>query len=117
MSGSALTGDLTMQESAQDVARRFLQSVVVVDDRAAYGGEGETLPRDAAAAGGVVAPPLVEVSGDSRSRGRRHLSLRSPPVAGKLATPEQSLDAKVLVDGFAGLGIVCAVIRPAADEA
>lgn len=79
---------------SREVAGRFLQSAVIVDDRAHLG------PRPKPA----VSPSRRRAPGsESRSEG----------PGDNLGDPRHDLDAKVLIDAFAGLGIVCAVLKPA----
>lgn len=105
-----------MPQAARAVARDFLQSVVVVDDRASLGVE-------VSGVAGASSPPaedaeLVETRTSSAGRGRsqRRLWKLQVPAGVGLGVPEQALDAKVLVDGFAQEGLVCAVIRPGPGE-
>lgn len=103
----------TMQDTARAVAADFLQSVVVVDDLAALGGPAESLAI-------AVDQDIARAEGEpvARSRTRRTLpALRVPATQGRaVVVPDQALDAKVLIDGFAEHGLVCAVLRPSADE-
>lgn len=96
-----------IDQAARAVAREFLQSVVVVDDRAALGSEDVPL---------AAREPTEEEASPSRSR-RQLPRLRAPARGVNVPIPEQALDAKVLVDGFAELGLVCAVIRPSPGDA
>ncbi len=107
-----------MLDSARQVARDFLQSVVVVDDRAMMGSEPATsqLPQDAFNDTQVLIPDAAEQR-RSRSRGRKPALVPPTPLVQPLGVDEQALDAKVLVDGFAEHGIVCGVIRPTANDA
>ncbi|MEI9813048.1 MAG: response regulator receiver domain [Acidobacteriota bacterium] len=79
---------------SQGVAKEFLNSIVVVDDRARFD---------------TSSPPAR--------------TLRRPGRAGAAlpdsnATPEQfhELDAKQIIDNFAATGIICAVIKPQGRE-
>ena len=82
------------QERSRELARRFLQTAVVVDDKA-YS-EQDNGPN-----GAVVEPSRVQtVSGqndqDSTGRGSRH-----------------SLDAGPVINSFSALGVICGVVSPA----
>jgi hypothetical protein len=109
-----------MAETARAVVKDFLQSVVVVDDRATLGGEGVAMPAPAELAlHGDAEPEWAEETastGPARARARRRLANLRVPSYEAMPAPEQALDAKVLVDGFAEQGLVCAVIRPAPGE-
>jgi len=108
-----------MIATARAVAKDFLQSVVLVDDQAAFGSEGAAsfgkgATSDMAALDG---PEAADPEAFTTSRARRRLPrLQSPVLASPVPLPEQALDAKELVDGFADQGLVCAVIRPGISE-
>ena len=93
--------------SVQNVAK-FLQTVVVVDDKAHL----KPLPTD---------NDTTSMSGipeaDNESPVGAHANLVSPQTdtAGSSVDPED-LDAKSLVDGFAKEGIACTVLRPDSDD-
>ena len=93
--------------SLQNVAK-FLQTVVVVDDKAHL----KPLPTD---------NDTTSMSGipeaDNKSPVGAHANLVSPQTdtAGSSVDPED-LDAKSLVDGFAKEGIACTVLRPDSDD-
>ncbi len=115
--GAALYADMTA--SARAIAKDFLQSVVVVDDQAAFGGEDGARIAVGAALDRASTDNWPEASeGETaRSRPRRKLpKLQAPQGVEAAPVPEQALDAKVLVDGFADVGLVCAVIRPEPTE-
>lgn len=77
------------------VSDRFLQSAVVVDDLARLGDEPRPTP--------LKAP----------GRGGRSATLASAPAStDERYNATHDLNAKPLVDTFAELGIVCAVLRP-----
>ncbi|HVT16140.1 MAG TPA: response regulator receiver domain [Thermoanaerobaculia bacterium] len=112
-----------MTATARALAKEFLQSVVVVDDQAAFAGEDAAATvgcTPAGAAAGTVSPDDWQDSGGagaSRGRARRRLpKVRAPLGGGPQPVPEQALNAKVLVDGFAEQGLVCAIIRPESSE-
>jgi len=85
------------RKRAREVARNFLQSVVVVDDRASFG----LFP----------APSLAMAP-------TRGASLTVPSNNSPGASDEQRhhLNAKELIDSFASKGMVCSVIKPNVDE-
>jgi hypothetical protein len=88
-------------EATRETAARFLHAVVIVDDQAALGSE----PKSAG-------PP----TGDSQF-GRRTKKKLTPPLGVPLGDDdEHELNAKVVVDQFAELGLVCAVLKPEKDE-
>ena len=93
--------------SVQNVAR-FLQTVVVVDDKARL----EPMPTndDNASMSGIE-----EADDESPVGARANLVSPRPDMAGSSADPED-LDAKSLVDGFAREGIACAVLRPVRED-
>lgn len=78
---------------SRHVAERFLQSAVVVDDQA-------HLDR----------PPRLVNKPGRQQRPRFKAETKSPKIGYGAATHD--LDAKVLIDSFARLGIVCAVLKP-----
>jgi len=80
---------------SQGVADRFLQSAVIVDDQARLG--SELISRS------VVAP--------SRGPRAQAKAVRETPQSGPGAATHD-LDAKQLIDAFAELGIICAVLKP-----
>jgi hypothetical protein len=93
---------MTFLESCRDIAQRFVQTVVIVDDQA-FTPQAET-PREE-----VITPPL------------RGLVLTEPDVAAKSAEgrmpvedsqPAHDLNAGELSRQFASLGIVCAAYAP-----
>lgn len=80
---------------SRNVTARFLQSAVVVDDRAHLGPEPQ--------ARALVTP----------GRGpRAKTEEKSEPPQNDLEALTNALDAKQLIDSFAELGIVCAVLKP-----
>ena len=78
-----------------EIARRFLQTAVVVDDEAYMTSVPNDVPK-----GGVVVP------------GRRALTVArvdsSPGGRGR----EHTLNAKAVIDSFASLGVICGVVGP-----
>ena len=94
----------------EEVASRFLQSAIILDDLAWLGTE----PTAEDAVDPTSLRPLT-LDDDATRTEPEHVR-----VSGPTADVEQragvSLSAKPLIDGFANLGIVCAVLRPSLDE-
>jgi hypothetical protein len=98
---------------AQDLAREFLQTIVVVDDQADYGlrqvePEGDTNlvePDEISFVGAAPAPQLNAVPDSFPNATVSDADLET-----------HALDAKLLIDRFADEGIVCSVIRPSDHE-
>lgn len=112
MSSGSTARVKSLRETAREIARDFLQSVVVVDDRAAMGSEE---PKAAQIEGrGFANSDSSVTTTDTRRAGR--LSLTPPGEKTTDAVPDQALDAKALIDGFADVGLVCAVIRPTPSD-
>ena len=89
---------MTTPTTAETIAGEFLQSVVLVDDEAEFSAwhSGEDDPVDSNAA----------VPRRSRM-----------PVLKAPVTPHANrLDAKLVADGFAEKGIVCAILQPRRHE-
>jgi hypothetical protein len=102
-----VTAPATFHEASRLVAAKFLHSVVVVDDRAEYAFETTTPP------GGNVTPAAPDLD-EARPRGlRAPRRVITPPGAQRRA---EDLNAKSMVDGFAEMGLVCAILRPAIGE-
>jgi hypothetical protein len=90
----------TFEQLSQQVVREFLSTVVVVDDQAQLGAtDASVAPHVVRAPGrqGADAAPDKEPLPDGTDRA--HL-----------------LKAKPLIDSFASIGIVCAVLRPSDQE-
>jgi hypothetical protein len=87
-----------------EVAQRFLQTVIVVDDLATFGE-----PRPAA-------PPTdtrVDAPVADEPHGALLVPVTTEPASG---VDQHELNAKVLIDAFAEKGLVCAVLRPDKQE-
>ena len=84
------------EERCKETARRFLQTVVVVDD-------GAFFDTDAGALGGLTAP----------TRRTMQHARADDEVATK--AKEQSLNARTLVEGFSKNGLICSVVAPSTD--
>ncbi len=93
-------------------ASRFLQSAVVIDDRAAL------VPEDDEVVPDVIADPRprpTEVDKEEE-KAQAQLGAEDEERAVKQGeTEENRLDARVLLDEFASLGMVCGVLRPGTD--
>jgi hypothetical protein len=90
-----------------DVAQRFLQTVIVVDDLATFGELRQAAPIAPPAAGKNDAPV------DNEPHGKLLVPATTEPVIG---VDQHELDAKRLIDAFAEKGLVCAVLRPDKQE-
>ena len=101
-------------------ATKFLQTVVVVDDRARI--EPERHRQDGIVT--ALTPPGsydAVLTPSSESDPESSLELQSDLVSlqGQVSTTmddPEILDAKTLIDEFAALGVACAVIRPTDDD-
>ena len=93
--------------SVKNVAS-FLQTVVVVDDKAHL----RPLPKSN---DGSVLSEIVQSDVEDSATPQANLVPPSPETGDNLADP-QDLDAKALVDGFANEGIACTVLRPAKED-
>ena len=82
----------TFAKHCRELARRFLQTAVVVDDQAFF---GDDIPN----VGDVVAP----------TRGTSKLVEEKPPAP---ASGGHRLDTESIIDTFATLGVICGVIGP-----
>ncbi len=93
--------------SVQNVAR-FLQTVVVVDDKAHF--ERRPTSNDNNSVSGIS-------EADDEGPNGPHPNLVSPqPDAAHSSVDAEDLDAKALVDGFAKEGIACTVICPYSQD-
>lgn len=86
----------SLQEVAESVAARFLQTVVVLDDEATYN------VQDAIAPEGIVEPTFDDPQRSSLAVVPQHAS--------------HSLNAKRLTDSFADKGLICSVLVPQNQE-
>ena len=94
--------------SVQNVAK-FLQTVVVVDDKARL----VPLPTNDDDSNSL--PSIAEADNESPTGAHPNLISPQPDAVGSSVDPED-LDAKSLVDGFAKEGIACTVLRPDRDD-
>ena len=85
----------TFAEHCREIAQRFLQTAIVVDDKA-FAAQDET-------AVDTLTPPGRQM------RSRSVETDDAAPRSGRL-----SLDTKAIVDGFATLGVICSAIGPTA---
>lgn len=133
-----LTGCQTFDEIAQRIVEGFLQTVVVVDDRAMFGSaiarSGDTpAATPAAGEGSMRSGPLIQPAWRGHGDEARHRELNSPAPTpatmhgpdpseadGKFPSPDrddvQGLDAERLTKAFAQRGLVCAILRPENGE-
>jgi len=93
--------------SVQNIAR-FLQTVVVVDDKAHF--EPRPTNNDNNSMSGIS-----EAENESPIGAHPNLVSPQPDAAGSSVDPED-LDAKALVDGFAKEGIACTIISPDSED-
>ena len=101
----------TFGNRSEAVVQRFLQSAVVFDDLAWMGLESLSEID-------VGAEPLIEpsIGEDSSPDGRSNVHGASPEPIQRVDQRGVPLDAKPLIDGFASLGVACAVLRPSQNE-
>jgi len=92
---------IEVTQQARDAAFAFLQTAVVIDD--------EAFMSAGAPSGAVEALPPSE-SAEAGEAG----DLEQLQAPGDELEPGGALDAEKLIEGFAALGLVCAVLRPAA---
>lgn len=99
-------------QKSKIVVEEFLQSVVIVDDRAFYiKTEDESLPDT------VITPdPFPEIGIADRGKKARKAPVDVEPSEFETEDDTHNLDAKSIVDSFAKKGIVCAVIEPSEGD-
>lgn len=83
------------QNRSRELARRFLQTAVVVDDEAYMESEQGSGPR-----GEVVEPSRIPRVSNQNDQDPTHRG------------SQHSLDAGSVIDSFSALGVICGVIRP-----
>jgi Response receiver domain len=113
----------TLAERSREVAARFLQTVIVIDDEARF--QSAMASESGANVGTTDAPSGDAVSeGPNSSSGVKDspLALKTPSRTQLQAAAEDQgdshdLDAKEVTDGFARHGLVCGVLRPNVGEA
>ena len=101
-------GPSTLIELSTRNVAAFLQTVVVVDDKAHL----RPLPKDNE---GSSLPETIRADDETSLSPHANLIPPSPDTGDELSDPED-LDAKALVDGFANEGIACTVLRPAKED-
>lgn len=93
---------MTTGTQSRSIALRFLQTVVVVDDTA-YNSELRPLPSPASLGG-----EELEAASDGLGAGGEALDLDE--------LDPQRLETEAIVEGFADLGMACAVLAPSRNE-
>jgi hypothetical protein len=125
---SSVSGKLFRQYS-EEIVRNFLQTVVVVDDRA-YFQKTESSTRPTTLKGSPARPRFTGASSDpekitigEQGKVSDSFSPTEAPVIDEAETPEETsidlaheLNAKSLIESFAERGMLCAVIRPSEFE-
>ena len=97
------------------IARDFLQTVLVVDDRAQFG--AAIKPESDSSEATDLSPASDETSSPTSQVAVPHERLKTPsPAELAEALEDDELNAKAIIDCFAKLGLVCGVIRPEHDE-
>ena len=101
----------TFGDKSEAVVQRFLQSAVVFDDLAWMG-----LPPSSEANPGTE--PLIEprFGEDLVPDSQSNVHGTAPQPSRRDGQRGVPLDAKPLIDGFASLGVACAVLRPSQSE-
>lgn len=89
-----------------EVVKRFLQTVVVVDDEAAFTAEDDVPKKD-------VQAPERPVAVDVEATEEEEQEQEEVPTWDDEA---HRLDAKEMIDAFANQGLVCAVLRPESQD-
>lgn len=101
---------MTFRDSCREVAQRFIQTVVVVDDQAFAPPPGEGAP-----AAMVVAPSLRGF--DPNSTSAQLCAEKEPTAEDRPSTVSAHwLDTRNLSRRFADMGIACSVYAPEPDE-
>lgn len=115
---------LSFEQASRKIVSDFLHSVVVVDDRASLNDELNKRDSDA--------PKQLEGNPFNRAKKIQEILKESPQqsIDGKQSKVEKSepegagdnyssrgLNAKILIDSFAEIGLVCAVLKPIDHEA
>ncbi len=89
------TGGVSFEEHSLNIAKDFLHTVVVVDDEAEYG------------------PAKADPTSTLKTPGKSDTTSNDSEVPPVHMHP---LNAKQLIDTFAELGMVCAILKPGKDE-
>jgi hypothetical protein len=120
--------EIDFRQHSESIVRRFLQTIVVVDDRAFFHPEESLGPTEP-----VISPIRPRFTGTPESlpaqqeepavteaeiTGDSSLEVKEPSID-QAETPKETskdrahvLDAKYLIESFAERGMVCAVLRP-----
>ncbi len=93
---------MNFQDRSIEVANRFLQTVVVVDDQAFLSS--------------AKTPPVTADLQTPRRGGKIETKAAPETDSTIYKDPEHELDAKGLIDQFAEIGLICAVLRPSKGE-
>jgi hypothetical protein len=104
-----MTSDIVpFKDVSEKIALRFLQTAVLVDDKAGYpGDEKPKADLNAPATGGLNVPSIPK------------MVHACPTTTGPQAGASQvvnTFDAKAVVDAFARNGIICAVVKPMGED-
>lgn len=91
---------------SKEIAERFLQSTVVIDDKAGFPGPGE----DSVA--GKMKTPMKRPKVGGPADEEESEGHTAGTVGRTISEDPRQLDAKKVIDGFAAKGIVCSVIKP-----
>ncbi|MES2462870.1 MAG: response regulator receiver domain [Armatimonadota bacterium] len=102
------TPEATFHDLSRDIVVRFLQTVVVLDDRATFDADEPNTNKK----------PIVKVPGrGSVTSSEDHISKSSSSSANDPETDARhKLNAKKLIDTFADQGLICSVLKPYPDE-
>ncbi len=128
--------ETTFLESSKSVVKAFLSSVVLVDDRAylstsdEYASPTKLVPPGRQGATRMAEPalptkeatvsvdlPILPVEFGAKSASTETLTIPVQAQPAKLPSKRNhTLDGKTVIDVFAQIGVVCAVMRPTKDE-
>lgn len=104
---------MTISEFSRDATRRYLRSVVLIDDelfkvrnRSSWGNDLD-----------VDGPPVLILNRDGVAPDLATMAIEPDDDEGNLATNDHWVDAKSVTEGFAKEGIVCGVYEPTAFPA
>ena len=108
-------------QRSKDIAQNFLQTVVVVDDRPIFYGVN---PADAPII--VIEPPSIFdvleplISEQAHNTTEDNKSIEEQDDSTKVSetadTQEHNINAKILIDAFADLGLLCSLLSPQKGE-
>jgi len=91
---------------SKELAEKFLQSTVVIDDKAGFPGPGE----DSIA--GKMTTPMKRPKVGRPAEEKESEGHKAETVGRTVSEDQRQLDAKKVIDGFAEKGIICSVIKP-----